>query len=81
MSGFFTTAFITFVGLFIAMPILAAYVLECCEPREHKRLYDQRESLLHTLREAYRQHAPPDEPDDIVDGGGGTAVGRATPGG
>ncbi len=65
----------------IAMPILAAYVLECCEPREHKRLYDQREALLHTLREAYRQHAPPDEPDDIVDGGGGTAVGRATPGG
>jgi len=65
----------------IAMPILAAYVIECCEPRPLKRLYDQREALLGRLREAYQQHAPPDEPEDIVDGGGGTAVGRATPGG
>ncbi len=64
----------------IAMPILAAYVIECCEPRPLKRLYDQREALLGRLREAYQQHAPPDEPEDIVDGGGGTAVGRATPG-
>jgi deoxyhypusine synthase len=65
----------------IAMPILAAYVLECCEPRELKRLYDRREEMLGLLKDAYQQHAPPDEPDDIVDGGGGRAVGRATPGG
>ncbi len=64
----------------IAMPILAAYVLECCEPRELKRLWDRRQPLLDALGEAYRNHAPPDEPDDIVDGGGG-AVGRGTPGG
>jgi deoxyhypusine synthase len=65
----------------IAMPILAAYILECCDPRELRRLYDQRAPLMAALKEAYEQHAPPDEPDDIVDGGGGTAVGRATPGG
>ena len=65
----------------IAMPILAAYVIECCDPRPLKRLYDRREQLLGALGQAYREHAPPDEPDDIVDGGGGTAVGRATPGG
>ena len=65
----------------IAMPILAAYVLECCEPRELKRLWDRRQPLLDALGEAYRHHAPPDEPDDIVDGGGGAAVGRATLGG
>ncbi len=64
----------------IAMPVLAAYVLECCEPRTPRRLYDQRATLMASLKEAYMQHAPPDEPDDIVDGGGGTAVGRATPG-
>ena len=65
----------------IAMPILAAYVLECCPAREPKRLYERREALLAALKQAYREHAPPDEPDDIIDGGGGTAVGRATPGG
>ena len=65
----------------IAMPILAAYVLECCEPRQPRRLYDQRGRLLEALQQAYREYAPPDEPGDIVDGGGGTAVGRATPGG
>ncbi len=65
----------------IAMPILAAYVLDTCEPREHKRLYDKRLDMLAVLRAAYEQHAPPDEAEDIVDGGGGTAVGRATPGG
>jgi deoxyhypusine synthase len=63
----------------IAMPILAAYVLDSCRPRPLKRLYDRRGQLLDALKQAYREHAPPDEPDDIVDGGGGTAVGRATP--
>ncbi len=65
----------------IAMPVLAAYVLECCEPRPLKRLWDRRRPLMDALGDAYRRHAPPDEPDDIVDGGGGAAVGRATPGG
>jgi deoxyhypusine synthase len=65
----------------IAMPILAAYIIECCEPRELKRLYDRRGEMMDVLRQAYQEHAPPDEPEDIVDGGGGTAVGRATPGG
>ena len=63
----------------IAMPILAAYVLDSCRPRPLKRLYDRRGQLLDALKQAYREHAPPDEPDDIVGGGGGTAVGRATP--
>ena len=61
------------------MPILAAYVLDSCQPRPLKRLYDRRGQLLAALQQAYREHAPPDEADDIVDGGGGTAVGRATP--
>ncbi len=64
----------------IAMPILTAYVLECCKPRELKRLYDRREEMLAVLTQAYQEHAPPDEAEDIVDGGGGAAVGRATPG-
>ncbi len=64
----------------IAMPILTAYVLDSCESRPLKRLYDRRERLLDALEQAYHEHAPADEPEDIVDGGGGTAVGRATPG-
>lgn len=65
----------------IAMPILAAYIIECCEPRELKRIYDRRGEMMDVLRQAYQEHAPPDEAEDIVDGGGGAAVGRATPGG
>ncbi len=63
----------------IAMPILAAYLLDTCEARPLKRLYDQRESLLARLMEAYQQHAPPDDVDDLPEGSaGGTAVGRST---
>lgn len=48
----------------IAMPILAAYILETCEPRPHKRLYDQRDALLEILRQAYLTHAPDDDAED-----------------
>jgi deoxyhypusine synthase len=64
----------------IAMPILAAYLLDTCESRPLKRLYDQRASLLARLTHAYNEHAPPDDVDDLPEGSaGGTAVGRSTP--
>lgn len=64
----------------IAMPVLAAYVLDACEPRPLKRLYDRRDALITALRSAYEQHAPPDDIADLPkDEVGGTAVGRATP--
>lgn len=64
----------------IAMPVLAAYLLDACQPRPLKRLYDRRAELVARLREAYLQHAPPDDVDDLPpDRVGGTAVGRATP--
>lgn len=63
----------------IAMPIMAAYVLDTCAPRPAKRLYDRLPAMLAALQQAYTEHAPPDEAEDIVDGGGGSAVGRGTP--
>ena len=63
----------------IAMPMLAAYVLDACEQRSLKRLYDRREELLGTLKEAYDQHAPVDDVDDLPEGTtGGAAMGRST---
>lgn len=44
----------------IAMPIIAAYLLEAASPRPLRRLYDRRVEIVATLREAYRRHAPPD---------------------
>jgi deoxyhypusine synthase len=64
----------------IAMPILAAYVLDTCAPRPLKRLFERREALLGQLKSAYQEHAPPDDVQDLpVSETGGTAVGRAHP--
>ncbi|HIK54137.1 MAG TPA: deoxyhypusine synthase [Synechococcales cyanobacterium M55_K2018_004] len=37
----------------IALPIIGAYVMQQCEPRALKRLYDRREDMLATLRNDY----------------------------
>ncbi|MBD2312922.1 deoxyhypusine synthase [Desertifilum sp. FACHB-1129] len=37
----------------IALPIITAYVMQQCQPRSLKRLYDRREELLAKLREDY----------------------------
>ncbi len=37
----------------IALPIIAAYVMNQCQPRQLKRLYDKREQLLEKLRVDY----------------------------
>ncbi|HEY9645761.1 MAG TPA: deoxyhypusine synthase [Chroococcidiopsis sp.] len=37
----------------IALPIMTAYVINQCEPRPLKRLYDRREELLDTLKTDY----------------------------
>ncbi len=64
----------------IAMPILAAYVLDTCHARPLKRLYDRRDELLRRLQEAYQQHALAGATSDLPEAqAGGTAVGRATP--
>ncbi|WP_029215500.1 homospermidine biosynthesis protein [Kallotenue papyrolyticum] len=64
----------------IAMPVLAAYLLDACRPRPLKRLYDRRAELVARLREAYLQHAPPDDVDALPpESAGGAVVGRATP--
>jgi deoxyhypusine synthase len=64
----------------IAMPIMAAYVLDVCEPRPLKRLYDRRDEMMARLKDAYAQHAPPDNVEDLPPSEmGGTAVGRSHP--
>ncbi len=65
----------------IAMPVLAAYILDVCQSRPLKRLYDQRDELMGSLKSAYDQHAPPDEVADLPQEatGGGAAVGRSHP--
>lgn len=63
----------------IALPMMAAYVLEVAEPRPLKRLYGQRAALLQDLLEDYQRASPPHHSDELFGGGGGTAVGRGTP--
>jgi deoxyhypusine synthase len=65
----------------IAMPVLAAYILDVCTPRPLKRLYERREELMAGLKSAYDQHAPSDEVADLPQEatGGGAAVGRSHP--
>jgi deoxyhypusine synthase len=38
----------------IALPILSAYVMNQCEPRPLKRLYDRRQELIDKLRLEYQ---------------------------
>ena len=63
----------------IVMPILAAYALECVGTRPLKRLYDQRDSMLRDLQDDYAKASTPHHSDEILGGGGGTAIGRGTP--
>lgn len=63
----------------IVMPILAAYALETVGSRPLKRLYDQRDTLLKDLQDDYERASTPHHSDEILGGGGGTAVGRGTP--
>lgn len=63
----------------IVMPILAAYALETVGSRPLKRLYDQRDTLLKDLQDDYERASTPYHSDEILGGGGGTAVGRGTP--
>lgn len=39
----------------LALPLIAAYVLERCQARSPKRLYDRREELLEILRQDYQK--------------------------
>lgn len=47
----------------IALPLLTAYVMNQCQPRSLKRLYDRREEMLEKLRTAYQvaKTQPPDK--------------------
>jgi len=52
----------------IALPIMAAYVCNQCQPRPLKRLYDRREELLEKLRNDYyaAQLRQPEQPTATV---------------
>ena len=52
----------------IALPLLTAYVMNQCQPRSLKRLYDRREEMLEKLRTAYQaaKTQPPDQIPDAV---------------
>ena len=65
----------------IALPIMAAYALACAPKRPLKRLYDQRDALLDALTSDYLANnaQAPASADELPEGAGGTAVGRATP--
>jgi deoxyhypusine synthase len=47
----------------IALPLLTAYVMNQCQPRQLKRLYDRRQEMLEKLRTAYQaaQTQPADQ--------------------
>jgi len=40
----------------VAIPIMTAYVLERCQPRPLKRLYDRRDALITKLQQTAQQH-------------------------
>ncbi len=72
-------AIVCYADSTIVMPILTAYALETVGARPLKRLYDQRDSLLKDLQDDYANASTPHHSDDILGGGGGTAIGRGTP--
>jgi deoxyhypusine synthase len=45
----------------IALPLLTAYVMNQCQPRPLKRLYDRREEMLEKLRADYMSAKKPDD--------------------
>ena len=47
------SAIVCYTDSTIALPLVTAYVLNQCPPRSLKRLYNQREALLDTLRKDY----------------------------
>jgi len=47
-------AVVCYLDSTIGLPILTAYGLATCEPRRHRRLYDEREASLSRLTEEYR---------------------------
>jgi deoxyhypusine synthase len=52
---------VCYVDSTIALPIMAAYLLETAPRRPSKRLYDRRAEMLDALRQGYARHAPPEE--------------------
>jgi len=59
----------------IAMPIMAAYLLEKVPPRPLKRLYDQRSALMESLKKAAQEYKPTEEAAQ-ANSQGGTMIGR-----
>jgi deoxyhypusine synthase len=47
------SAIVCYTDATIALPMITAYVMQQCQPRSAKRLYDQRESLMATLKADY----------------------------
>ena len=43
------------------MPLLTAYVMNQCQPRQLKRLYDRREEMLEKLRADYMSAKKPSD--------------------
>ncbi|GAB1544520.1 deoxyhypusine synthase [Scytonema sp. NUACC21] len=70
----------------IALPIVTAYVLNQCQPRILKRLYDRREKMLEQLRQEYltaKSQSPSQIPVAVTESGAQEAatypVGRLIP--
>lgn len=59
----------------IAIPIMAAYLLEKVPSRPLKRLYDRRNELIASLKKAADEYQPVEEASEAISQGG-TAVGR-----
>ncbi|HEX2912747.1 MAG TPA: deoxyhypusine synthase [Chloroflexia bacterium] len=66
----------------VAMPVIAAYVIERVNPRPLKRLYDRRDEMLSKLAEAAQKYQPTRDAAAAAGkttpsaGEGGTAIGR-----
>ncbi|MSP13114.1 MAG: deoxyhypusine synthase [Chloroflexi bacterium] len=52
----------------VALPIMTAYVLAKCAPRQKKRLYDRRQSIMEQLQRDYLANRPSDDVEFPVSG-------------
>jgi deoxyhypusine synthase len=46
---------VCYVDSTVALPLITAYALARAKPRQHSRLYEQRETMLKDMRDAYEK--------------------------
>jgi deoxyhypusine synthase len=59
------TSVIVYADCTIALPLMAAYVLQNCPAKSHRRLFDRREELHAALARAYRRNFRRNDPGEM----------------